>query len=177
MPSTLSKNVLSKYPNEIFIETGTSVGDGVALALECGFKKIYTIEINPELVLMNRWKFESYKDRVKVICGDSFQVLKVLLQIIDQPCTFWLDGHWDGGPAGSHRCPLLFELEEIASHHIKNHKILVDDRRLFGDLNHHWGREVTESRVVESLKKINSDYTISYEHGYVPNDIITAVLA
>ena len=41
----INKDVLVKYiNNDIFIETGTLKGKGVKVALNCGFKKIYSIE-------------------------------------------------------------------------------------------------------------------------------------
>jgi len=174
MASTLSTEVLSRYKNNIFIETGTSLGDGVQLALDCGFNQIYSFEINPELVEHNRKRFKEHGSRVEIIYGDSSELLSLFLSRITEASTFWLDGHWDGGPVGKYRCPLLFELDAIANHAIKNHTLLIDDRRLFGDQNHHWGREVTEPLVIERIKKINHDYYIKYENGYIPNDIITA---
>jgi hypothetical protein len=174
MASTLSLDVLSKYKNNIFIETGTSLGDGVQLALDCGFKQIYSFEINLDLVEHNRKRFKEYGSRVEIIHGDSSEILSMFLFRIKESSTFWLDGHWDGGPVGKYRCPLLFELDAIADHPIKNHTLLIDDRRLFGDKNHHWGQEVTEPLVLERIKKINPDYCIKYENGHVPDDIITA---
>ena len=37
---------LKKYKNSVFLETGTYQGDGIKKALEAGFEKIYSIEIN-----------------------------------------------------------------------------------------------------------------------------------
>ena len=42
MSTTLSKDVLSKYKNDIFVETGTLWGEAIDIALELGFKKIYS---------------------------------------------------------------------------------------------------------------------------------------
>lgn len=176
MASTLSKYVLSKYKNNIFIETGTLHGDGVKLALDCGFSKIYSIEIDDDLVEFNLRQFHDQQDRIQIIHGDSFEVLKTLLKTINEPATFWLDGHWDSGPLGMYNCPLLHELDVIYQHHIKSHSLLIDDRRLFGDSNHHWGREVTEEAILSKIKQINPLYYISYENGVIPNDIIGAKL-
>ena len=57
MTTTLSKSVLSKYKNDIFVETGTLWGEAVEVALECGFKKIYTVEIDPDKVKFSQQKF------------------------------------------------------------------------------------------------------------------------
>ena len=57
MSTTLSKSVLSKYTNDIFVETGTLWGEAVEVAIECGFKKIYTVEIDPDKVKFSQQKF------------------------------------------------------------------------------------------------------------------------
>ena len=44
--ASLSKEVLEKYPNKYFIETGTHIGNSVRLALDSGIEKIITMEIN-----------------------------------------------------------------------------------------------------------------------------------
>ena len=41
MPSNTEN--FRKYPNEIFIETGSYMGDGVQQALDAGFKNVVTI--------------------------------------------------------------------------------------------------------------------------------------
>jgi len=176
MSSTLRTEVLLKYSNPVFIETGTLNGDGVRVALSCGFKRIYSIDINPEIVSRNQTQFLDYGERVQIIHGDSFEVLQTLLPTMQEPITFWLDGHWDGGPEGQYRCPLLHELDVIAQHPIKTHTLLIDDRRLFGDASHQWGREVTEDAVREKILAINPQYQIIYEPGHVPNDIIAAIV-
>lgn len=174
MASTLNAHVLSKYPNSIFIETGTLNGDGVRVALECGFNHIYSIDINEDIVRRISKEFIDYGNRVRILHGDSFEVLQTLLPTIQEPITFWLDGHWDGGPEGQYRCPLLYELDVIAQHEIKTHTLLIDDRRLFGEGSHHWGREVTEDAVIDRIRTINPEYRITFEDGHVPCDIIAA---
>ena len=57
MSTTLSKSVLSKYKNDIFVETGTLWGEAVEVAIECGFKKIYTVDIDPKKVEYSRKNF------------------------------------------------------------------------------------------------------------------------
>ena len=43
--ASLKKEILEKYPNKYFVETGTHIGNSVQLALDCGFEKIITMEI------------------------------------------------------------------------------------------------------------------------------------
>ena len=64
--------------------------------------------------------------------------------------------------------------EEIQKTSIKNHTLLIDDRRLFGVDNTTWGYTIDEDGILESISDINLDYKISYEDGCVPDDIIVA---
>jgi hypothetical protein len=176
MTTTLTKEVLEKYPNDIFVETGTLYGDAVKLAILCGFKKIYSIEINPDLVKSNRLQFANLIEQglVEIIEGDTSIVFPELVKRLDGRTTFWLDAHWDGGPMGTVKCPLPMELEAIRSHSIKNHTIMIDDRRCFGIGN--WGAGIVESEIIAKVKDINPLYEIAYENGCIPDDIITAVI-
>jgi hypothetical protein len=174
--TTLTKTVLEKYPNDIFVETGTAYGEAVRLAILCGFKKIYSIEINPDLVRANQ---QQYADLIKlgsleIIEGDTSIIFPELIKRLEGRATFWLDAHWDGGPLGTVKCPLPMELEAIHQHPIKNHTIMIDDRRCFGIGN--WGAGIVESEIIGKLKQINPLYEIAYENGCVPDDIITAVI-
>jgi len=174
--TTLTKEVLEKYPNDIFVETGTAYGEAVRLAILCGFKKIYSIEINPDLVRANQ---QQYADLIKlgsleIIEGDTSIIFPELIKRLEGRATFWLDAHWDGGPLGTVKCPLPMELEAIHQHAIKNHTIMIDDRRCFGIGN--WGAGIVESEIIGKLKQINPNYTVGYENGCVPDDIITAVI-
>jgi hypothetical protein len=174
--TTLSKTVLEKYPNDIFVETGTAFGESVRLALICGFKKIYSIEINPDLVQSNRQQFADLieQGRVEIIEGDTAKIFPELVKRLDGRTTFWLDAHWDGGPMGVVKCPLPMELDAIHQHPIKNHSIMIDDRRCVGIGN--WGAGIVESEIIAKVKDINPLYEIAYEDGCIPNDIITAVI-
>ena len=176
MSTTLSKEVLSKYKNKNFVETGTLWGEAVEVALECGFEKIYSIEIDPEKVKFNQEKFakEIEEGIVTVVEGDTFEVFGDVLKQITGKTTFWLDAHWDGDVEGQYKCPLPFELEEISKMRSKSNTLLIDDRRLFGDKESTWGWEISEEQIVEKVFSINEKYEISYENGHVPNDIIVA---
>lgn len=178
MLTTLHKSVLERYPNDIFVETGTHMGYGIDVALECGFKKIYSIELSTTKVLnaKERFKDSIQQGRIEIWEGDSLDIFHKLVPLLNKPTTFWLDAHWDDGPMGKVRCPLLSELAVIEQHKIKTHSILIDDRRLFDVPGSNWGEGIREVDVVDLLKKINPNYEIKFEDGFVPNDIITARL-
>jgi hypothetical protein len=106
--------------------------------------------------------------------GDTFQVFGDVVAKVDKQATFWLDAHWDGGPVGVYKCPLPFELQNLMQHPIRTHTILIDDRRLFGQVGSTWGENINEESIINSLIDINPNYKILYEDGHVPNDIIVA---
>jgi len=176
--ASLKKEVLEKYLNKYFVETGTHIGNSVQLALNCGFEKIITMEINPEKVESAKKRFSKEIEEGKVIIlqGDTVETFKEALKLLDGPATFWLDAHWDDGPQGEYLCPLPIELEEIKKTSIKNHTLLIDDRRLFGLDGTTWGHTIDEDGILESIFDINEKYKISYEDGCVPKDIISAKL-
>lgn len=176
MSTTLSKEVLNKYKNKNFVETGTLWGEAVEVALECGFEKIYSIEIDPEKVKFNREKFskEIEDGKVLIIEGDTFEVFSDVLKKVTGKTTFWLDAHWDGDVEGQYKCPLPFELECISKMKSKTHTLLIDDCRLFGDKGSTWGWEITKEEIIEKVFSINEKYEISYENGHVSNDILVA---
>jgi hypothetical protein len=137
-----------KDNQNVFIETGTHIGGGIANALAINFNKIYSIEINKDNynIAKDRWK---HLNNVNLYCGDTSQTIESILNTIDESVFFWLDAHFDVGP----QIPTYKELEFIGNHHIKNHTILVDDVSLYFDFK----------QLEEAIKNINPDYVISYE--------------
>lgn len=161
MPSTT--DLFIKYPNPCFIETGTYLGRGIISALRAGFYKIYSIELDETLYAAAKLKFASSSE-VEIFHGSSDLILEKLLSDINSPVTFWLDSHYSGpGTAGTlDTCPLVSELEIINRHPIKDHTILIDDRRNFGT---HEFNGLSEAEVREILFRINPSYEIFYDYG------------
>ena len=171
--TTLRKDVLEKYMSPYFFETGTADGDAVRLAIEMGFEKIYSIEIDERLYIQNCEKFKEFIEsgQVVLILGDSLLKMEEIIPQLDKPTTFWLDAHVDFGPKGVKRCPLYEELESIKTSNINNHKIMIDDMRIFGN---HWGTGISTETLKKTLLEINTEYTITIEDGYVPKDVLCA---
>ena len=175
--TTLRPEVLSKYPNDVFIETGTFFGDGCMVAVQCGFKKIISFEISQERFMDVSRRFVGYP-QVDLVFGDTYELFPLLMgKIPDRRCTFWLDAHNpEGGVVHRHpdqwsRVPILFELAAIAKHPIKNHTIMIDDMNHFrsGVFDH-----ITEQQLKDALFSINPDYRIVYEDGAGHETIMVA---
>lgn len=114
-----------------FVETGTLHGDMVA-AVAHDFERLYSIELSRELWLLARLRFLGRR-HIHLILGDSSEKLGALLQQIDSPCVFWLDGHYGGGAMarGKKDVPIIEELTAILAHRVKTHVILIDDVGIF----------------------------------------------
>lgn len=174
--NSLKKEVLQKYVNHTFFETGTYLGDSVKLAMELGFEEIISIEIDPELQLRNitSLPIESYKGNLRLLTGDSFELVPMFIPRLTERTTFWLDAHVDYGMEGKKRCPLYDELYAIAQSPIKDHTILIDDLRCFGVGL--WGEGITLEGVKEIILGINPNYQFVIEDGIEPNDILVAYI-
>lgn len=176
---------LKKYITPVFIETGIGqAGLGIQKALDAGFEHIVSMDICQDLFDRACVKFKNHIElgRVRLLRGDSAQLLPEILKELDCHATFWLDAHIDGPDSAGLskvKCPLFTELDAIKNHHIKNHVVMIDDRRLFKDNEirdnvNGWGNEVTETELRQRLKAINPLYKIIYEDGYQPDDVLVA---
>jgi hypothetical protein len=175
--TTLPKEVITRYLNPYFFETGTANGACVSLALSCGFEKVFSVEIEIGRQNENSKLFENeiLQNKVKLYTGDSLLLMPKIVQELDKPTTFWLDAHVDEGVSGVKKCPLYEELETISKSPIKNHIIMIDDISYFGTKNH-WGDGISLDKIREKILEINPKYNFSFENGHVPNDILVAHL-
>jgi len=169
-----SKEVFSHYPNKYFVETGTYRGEGVRKALSAGFKDVYSIELSPYYYKLCVGMFAKQKN-VHLYFGDSAKELVTIIQQLNAPITFWLDGHCSMGNTarGDTMTPLMKELEAIKRHPIKTHTILIDDVRQFGTADFDW---LSKDEVIKKIMEINPSYTIKYEDGYRPKDVLVAYI-
>lgn len=128
MPSNTEN--FKKYKTDLFIETGSYLGDGIQQALEAGYEKIISIELSDRYFKESTERFIS-EPKVTVVQGDSYKVLPVILNEINTKATFWLDGHHSCGDTalGDYWAPLMKELNAIKNHKIKDHTIMIDDMR------------------------------------------------
>lgn len=136
LPHLMKQDILKSYAIEyklsILVETGTYKGEMVD-ALYDYFKEIYSIELSETYSKRARMYFQ-WRKKVKIIQGDSGNVIEGLIHEIKQPALFWLDGHYsaDDTAKGEKSTPVLKELKHILSAEDLHHIILVDDARAFG---------------------------------------------
>ena len=172
--SYTTSEVFQHYLKRVFIETGSFMGDGIQNALDAGFEEVYSIELSPNLFnhCVNRFRDNPH---VHLYLGDSSKILATVLEELEEPVTFWLDGHCSTGnpltAKGDRNSPILEELAIIGNHSIKTHTILIDDVRYFGTPEFD---NVESNMIIKAVMKINSEYQISYEDGFIANDVLVA---
>lgn len=117
-----------RYDLRVLVETGTYYGEMVA-AMKANFDRIYSVEYDPQLARRAISKFARYP-QIRILEGDSQQVIPELLKSISQPALFWLDaGYYGWAGLQGDKQRLTIELESILSHPIPGHIILMDDAR------------------------------------------------
>lgn len=121
-----------KYGVKVLVETGTYYGDMVQAMRKC-FSRIYSIELSKELYETAKRRFAG-DDKITIIHGDSGIELGKLVESLDQPALFWLDGHYSAGVTakGNKDTPIFEELAHIFKRHQRGDVILIDDARCFG---------------------------------------------
>jgi len=153
---------LRKFHTEILVETGTYLGDMVE-AQRDHFKKIYSIELSKKLFNRAQKRFKKNL-HIKILHGDSGIVLNKLMNEIDKPALFWLDGHYSEGitAKGEKECPVPEELKAILKSSLP-HIILIDDAQLFNGTHDY----PTVEQIEEIIRSNNRKYLVE-----IKDDII-----
>lgn len=160
-----------KFNLSHFVETGTMNGDGVDYALQSGFDKIISIEIEDTLVKRAREKYSKIPG-VEIAHGDSSVVIVDIVNRLNGNALFWLDAHFPGADAGvrpysqcleysyNTRLPLEAEINCISSRRNQfNDVIVCDDLWVYkdglygaGEINEHCRRHnhnITKEQIAE----------------------------
>ena len=128
-PATLCLHLANLARAQVFIETGTYLGETARWAAKF-FSDVRTVELGAERYADTS---AALRDLSNVVCyqGDSRAVLaKLREELAGTPSVMWLDGHWSGdGTAGKNdECPLLGELQCVDG--LKD-IVMIDDARYF----------------------------------------------
>ncbi len=119
----------------LFVETGTFLGD-TTLAMSAIFDRCWTVEIDTALYQQGLARFKE-RPNITALHGSSDALMASILEDVDAPAIFWLDGHYSRANTGRGAVdtPILDELTKIFRHPIKTHVILIDDARDFLGIN------------------------------------------
>lgn len=128
----LIKELRKFLPLEMFIETGTFLGDSLESAGRY-FECCYSVELSEEYYLAASSRFAA-DQHIHIFGEDSAKFLERNRSLYENKSVlFWLDAHWcaaDAPPGSVSQCPLLGELTAIAGLNSRS-VIVIDDARLF----------------------------------------------
>ena len=129
VPKEIVLKLLKTYEIEVFIETGTYLGETSRWASKY-FKDVYTTELFKELFLAAKENLKAYPN-IQLFHGNSIEKLPEILELVgNRSALIWLDAHFSGGKTSgaNEEAPLSKELEILMKQ--KNlHYILIDDAR------------------------------------------------
>jgi hypothetical protein len=118
--------------NATWVETGTYLGDTTSKLAKIS-RRVISIEPQTELSKFASARLKRYKN-VEIVNAISESCIAKVLDGINGPTCFWLDGHYSGDVTfqGAEISPILAELSAI-SKFLRSHEgvIFVDDFRLF----------------------------------------------
>lgn len=167
----INDKILSKYKNDIFIETGSHIGRCIDIALEVGFKEIHSVELSTKFYIHCMKKFRNNKN-VFLYHGDSSKKMNEMLsKVRGKSKTIFLDAHFSGGNTakGKKNSPLMEELEIIKYYYNKRDIILIDDIRGFKVKSNDNDFDLED--IKDKLLLINDEFKFSYEDSYQGDDL------
>lgn len=167
-----------RFRNNIFVETGTHLGNGLQCAITAGHKKCYTIEIHEYLYQDACIRFAEQIASGTVVCfhGDSSHVLPDIISKLDEPATFWIDAHISGNYGDKlveKNCPIYEELQAIDNSPIRSHTLIVDDVACFDNQAHD---NIPLQEVQKKILSINSNYQFEFLDSHLPRNIMVAYI-
>lgn len=157
----LIRDYAKTFNTRILVETGTYLGDMVH-AMKKSFSQIISFELDHALAAQAQKRFV-HDNHIQIIQGDSGKLLGDYLANINEPCLFWLDGHYSGGitAKGALETPIKNELTAILSHPIDGHVVLIDDARCFTGENDYPTLDELKNFVAE--RKPNHKFSVEHD--------------
>jgi hypothetical protein len=157
----LIRDYAKTFNTQILIETGTYLGDMVH-AMRKTFSKIFSFELDQTLADQARERFAN-DNHIQIIQGDSGKLLGEHIANINEPCLFWLDGHYSGGitAKGALETPIKNELTAILSHPVDGHVILIDDARCFTGENDY--PTIDDLKSFVAARKPNHQFSVEHD--------------
>jgi hypothetical protein len=157
----LIRDYAKTFNTHTLIETGTYLGDMVH-AMRKSFSRILSFELDEKLARDAQKRFAG-DHHIEIIQGDSGKLLGDYLAKINEPCLFWLDGHYSGGVTakGALETPIKNELGFIFTHAVDRHVVLIDDARCFTGENDYPTLDELQNFVAE--RKPNHKFSMEHD--------------
>jgi hypothetical protein len=173
-------NYIIPFNLTVFVETGSGKGEGIKHALNYSFKKLYSIEIVPQLY--EHCKTTITDPRVKFLNQCSVDGIEnSILEEENENILFWLDAHFPGADfhfnsydhLSEHKKlhkPLEAEFNTIwAKRSNKKDVFIIDDLRIYEDGPFELGQwelkyKYGESNINFILDKVKDTHNITRDY-------------
>lgn len=152
-------------PRGTWIETGTYFGDTTFKLGQAG-ATVYSIEADSVLAKKAQARFQRYQN-ISVLEGDSAALLGGLLETIQGPVNFWLDGHFSGGI--THQAdvdtPIRSELDSIQRNcqSLGEIAVLIDDFRCFTSTHAEYSDYPDQNFLVDWAQSMGLWWTVEHD--------------
>lgn len=169
LKSSFLKDLKSFFGADVFVESGTYLGNTTAKAAEL-FQEVHSIEIFPKFYSEAAERFEEVPN-ISLHLGDSGTVLSQILPRIHSKILFYLDGHFDGDSSGKGilNTPILEELRAIRQYGHPDSLLLIDDLSDFQEslfplkiANSCFEGYPKLEQLIEEILNINPSYKICF---------------
>lgn len=188
MPINIHQSYWKALKNPVYLETGLLHGGSLLKAYKSKlFKQFYSIEVSQTHIDNFINKHKPIPKTLKLIHGNS-KNLSDHIKDIDKPITFFLDAHDDQRFTKERKqihddpeipCPLIEELEAIANHPVKGHKIMIDDMQCFTEGfksdKHSWFKQLSFNQVINKVKELFPNYGVYLLDSYRPKDLLVCL--
>ena len=150
---SMTVEMLRKYRNHVFIETGSKQGECAVSAITLvGFEEVHTIELDQDSYDKAKKRIAGFNN-INLYLGDSADWLPRILEKVTRPYTVWLDAHPLIENLDFNNTPILQELNALKNTKLpRGFKILMDDLRLFS--------KDDRNKITEMARSIG---TVSFE--------------
>lgn len=162
----LALQLRDKYNLETFLETGTYRGESCLWAAE-NFEHVISIEKDQgryRKVMGMTYKLEN----VKLLLGDSREMLFTALRDVRTPALIYLDAHLFGftknGWSNNDQCPLKEELLAVRQIRI-GHVVIIDDANWFID-KPEFDHDPKQFIRIDEINTILRDHEVSKVEGW-----------
>jgi hypothetical protein len=163
-PLTVKHAVLARHavPNALWFETGTYLGQTTA-RLGADGCQVISVEADSHL-FNNARKNLAHLQNVRILKGNSAEILASELRNIQGPTNFWLDAHYSGPGTfrGIGESPIVDELAAIENsvERLTPFVVFIDDFRCFGDAS---GEYPPKSFLVSWASKLGLAWTVEHD--------------
>lgn len=172
MPLSLTLlKYLKNYKNGIYLETGFLEGDSSLRALELGFEKVISIELDEQRIKKGKTRLKKYIDnnRLEIVHGNSAEKIESVLENNPNIKVIFLDAH-HYTKSEDLSAPPEKELLVIKKFYNKNYFLIIDDFYQIKQ-NHkvsfnNWRKKHNHKEIIKKVRGI-SDFCseIYYRHG------------